>query len=272
MNVETLTQAMPGLDRNTAQAYLPFMEQAMNEFAINNPARAQMWLAQVGHESGSLRYMQEIASGSAYEGRKDLGNTQPGDGRRFKGRGPIQLTGRANYAAAGKALNLDLVGNPQLAAQPRNAFRVSAWWWWQHGLNPISDARDVEGATRRINGGYNGLTDRQSRYRRAQGLGDAVVPGKTKPPPPRKLRTGDAGNDVKEVQTYLLRGGYLPKGNAAKNIPPAIDGDYGPRTKKAVQNFQRKSKLAVDGMVGPATLKALRDKYQRKDKQKKGAK
>ena len=86
MNVETLQKAMPGLDHATAEAYLPLMEQAMNEFGINNPARAQMWLAQVGHESGSLRYMQEIASGAAYEGRADLGNTQPGDGRRFKGR------------------------------------------------------------------------------------------------------------------------------------------------------------------------------------------
>ena len=72
------------------------------------------------------------------------------------------------------------------------------------------------------------------------------------------------GKDVRELQTYLLRGGYLPKGNKAKNIPPAIDGDFGARTKKAVQNFQRKNKLAADGIVGPATIKALRDKYKRK--------
>jgi predicted chitinase len=264
MNVDTLLKAMPGLGRTTAQAYLPFMEQAMNEFQINTPNRAQMWLAQVGHESGSLRYMQEIASGAAYEGRRDLGNTQPGDGRRYKGRGPIQLTGRANYTAAGKALGLDLINHPEIAAQPRNAFRVSAWWWWQAGLNPISDRRDVLAATRRINGGTNGLTDRQNRYRTVSALGNAVVPGKPGPLPDRKLRSGDVGKDVKEVQTYLLRGGYLPKGNPAKKIPPAIDGDFGARTKKAVQNFQRQNKLAADGIVGPATIKALRAKYKRK--------
>jgi predicted chitinase len=264
VNVETLMKAMPGLPRHTAQAYLPFMEQAMNEFQINTPDRAQMWLSQVGHESGSLKYMEEIASGAAYQGRADLGNTQPGDGRRYKGRGPIQLTGRTNYAAAGKALGLDLINHPELAAQPRNAFRISAWWWWQHGLNPIADQRDVNAATRRINGGTNGLTDRQQRYARASALGDAVVPGKTGKLPDRTLRQGDTGNDVKEVQTYLLRGGYLPKGDKAKKIPPAIDGDYGARTTKAVQNFQRKNKLTADGVVGPQTIKLLRDKYKRK--------
>jgi predicted chitinase len=264
MNVETLMKAMPGLPRHTAQAYLPFMEQAMNEFQINTPERAQMWLAQVGHESGSLKYMEEIASGAAYEGRKDLGNTQSGDGRRYKGRGPIQLTGRANYAAAGKALGLDLINHPEIAAQPKNAFRISAWWWWQHGLNPIADRRDVTGATKRINGGTNGLADRQERYRLASGLGSAATPGKTGKPPERSLRQGDIGNDVKEVQTYLLRGGYLPKGDKRKGIPPAIDGDFGARTTKAVKNFQSKNKLPADGVVGPKTIKALRDKYKRK--------
>jgi predicted chitinase len=269
MNVGTLMKAMPGLSRNDAQKYLPHIEQAMREFQITTPARAQMFLAQVGHESGSLRYMEEIASGAAYEGRKDLGNTQPGDGRKYKGRGPIQLTGRANYAAAGKALGLDLINHPELAADPRNAFRVSAWWWWQAGLNPIADRRDVNAATRRINGGTNGLTDRQQRYARTSALGDAVLPGKAGPIPDRTLRQGDSGNDVKELQTYLLRGGYLPKGDKAKKIPPAIDGDYGARTTKAVKNFQKKNKLTADGVVGPKTIKALRDKYKRKPPPKK---
>ena len=167
--------AMPGLARGTAEAYLPHNDAAMSEFQITNANRAWMWLAQVGHESLSLRYLEEIASGAAYEGRKDLGNTQPGDGVKYKGRGPIQITGRYNYTAAASALKLDLVNRPQIAAEPQHAFRVSAWWWATNGLNAISDTGDVTAATRRINGGLNGLSDRQSRYARAKGLGPTAV-------------------------------------------------------------------------------------------------
>jgi putative chitinase len=186
VNIETLLAAMPGLDRPRATSYLPPMEAAMWEFQISTELRSRMWLAQVGHESVSLRYFEEIASGAAYEGRRDLGNTQPGDGVRFKGRGPIQLTGRANYTSAGNALGLPLVSNPPMAADPRHAFRVSAWWWATHGLNPISDTADVLAATRRINGGTNGLTDRQQRYERCRALGARVILGAAQPPPAPK--------------------------------------------------------------------------------------
>lgn len=184
MNVDTLLAAMPGLDRATATRYLPLMEAAMCESGITTEMRARMWLAQVGHESVSLRYMEEIASGAAYEGRTDLGNTHAGDGVRYKGRGPIQLTGRANYTAAGNALGLDLVNHPEFASNPATGFRVSAWWWRTHGLNEISDTGDVLAATRRINGGYNGLDDRQARYARVKALGSKVVPNCGPPPKP----------------------------------------------------------------------------------------
>ncbi|MBO0863496.1 MAG: hypothetical protein J2P16_00280 [Mycobacterium sp.] len=190
MNSATLAAAMPGLSATLADVYAPLNNAAMREFSITTRNRAQMWLAQVGHESMSLRFFEEIASGAAYEGRRDLGNTQPGDGVRFKGRGPIQLTGRSNYTRAGAALNLPLVAQPHLAAQPQHAFRVSAWWWFQAGVNTFADRRDVVGATRRINGGTNGLTDRQNRYNRVQPLGDAVLPGGgPAAPPPTPQRT-----------------------------------------------------------------------------------
>jgi predicted chitinase len=103
----------------------------------------------------------------AYEGRADLGNTQPGDGVRFKGRGWIQITGRKNYAAAADALKVDLVEHPELAAKDDVAAKAAAWFWTAHGLNRFADARDVRGCTRLINGGFNGLVQREALYKRA---------------------------------------------------------------------------------------------------------
>lgn len=148
-------------------AVLPYLNQAMSEAEINTPGRVSAFVAQLAHESGEFRYSEEIASGDAYEGRKDLGNTHSGDGRRFKGRGFIQVTGRSNYAAAGKALGLDLEQNPERAAQYDTAARVAAWFWKAHGLNQLADAGDLEHITRRINGGLNGQAQRLAYYQRA---------------------------------------------------------------------------------------------------------
>jgi putative chitinase len=167
VSVAQLRQIMPSLSDAKAQQYLPHLNRAMQEAGINTKPRQAAFLAQLAHESGGLRYMEEIASGAAYEGRRDLGNTQPGDGTRFKGRGPIQLTGRANYAAAGRALGLDLVNNPQQAASPEVGFRVAAWFWQSRGLNTHADQGNFREITRRINGGYNGLADREAYHRRA---------------------------------------------------------------------------------------------------------
>lgn len=175
MDASTLCQAMPGLPSALAAQYLEPMQAAMRQFNITSELRARMWLAQVGHESNSLRYLEELASGAAYEGRQDLGNTQAGDGVKYKGRGPIQITGRTNYTAAGNALDLDLVNHPELAADPQYAFLVSAWWWGAHGINVYADHGDVVGATHVINGGENGLSDREYRYTLAANLGAAVA-------------------------------------------------------------------------------------------------
>jgi putative chitinase len=168
VTVDQLRRIMPSLSQAKAQQYLPHLNRAMQEAGITTKARQSQFLAQLGHESGGLRYMEEIASGAAYEGRRDLGNTQPGDGRRFKGRGPIQLTGRANYAAASRALGIDLVNNPQRAADPDVGFRIATWYWQTRGLNNLADQGNFREITRRINGGYNGLADREAYLRRAQ--------------------------------------------------------------------------------------------------------
>ena len=162
MSVVTLAQLediMP-LARTRAAAFLAPLNAAMLEFGITTPARQASFLSQVGHESGQLRYVRELASGQAYEGRADLGNTQRGDGVRFRGRGLLQVTGRANYAACGKALGLDLLAKPELLEQAANACRSAGWFWQTRGLNFLADAGDQERVTRRINGGTNGLADR----------------------------------------------------------------------------------------------------------------
>jgi len=139
----------------------------MAEAHINTKQRKAMFLAQLAHESVELRYFEEIASGAEYEGRADLGNTHPGDGVRYKGRGPIQLTGRSNYRAAGRALHLPLEAHPKLAARPSVGFRTAGWFWTSRGLNSYADRGDFRGVTLRINGGYNGYDSRVRYYRRA---------------------------------------------------------------------------------------------------------
>lgn len=144
--------------------FLDALNSAMEAFEISTPLRQAAFLAQIAHESGSLRYVKEIATGAAYEGRRDLGNIKAGDGPRFKGRGLIQITGRTNYRKVGAALDLDCEIRPDLLESRENACRSAAWFWQSHGLNELADVRDIERITRRINGGLNGQADRLVLY------------------------------------------------------------------------------------------------------------
>ncbi|WP_233261420.1 peptidoglycan-binding protein [Vitiosangium sp. GDMCC 1.1324] len=164
---KVLREIMPRLSAARADECLPYLDAAMVEADITTPQRQAAFLAQLAFESGELRYFEELSSGEQYEGREDLGNTEPGDGRRFKGRGPIQLTGRANYRAAGQALGIDLEANPLRAGDVDVGFRVAAWFWTSRGLNALADVGDFREITRRINGGFNGLDKREAYHRRA---------------------------------------------------------------------------------------------------------
>lgn len=144
------------------QLFDPFLD-ACHEAGITSKAQLATFIAQLGHESVDFRYFTEFADGTAYEGREDLGNSEAGDGPRFRGRGAIMLTGRANYRAAGDALGVDLELNPELAATDVLAFRVAAWFWRRQDLNDLADQRQFVAMTRVINGGVNGLADRQTR-------------------------------------------------------------------------------------------------------------
>lgn len=151
-----------------ATAWAPLLTAAAERWGIDTPLRLAGWVSQVAHESGRLVYVSELwgptPAQARYEGRADLCNTQPGDGSRYRGRGLIQVTGRANYRRAAKALGIDCETRPELLALPENAAASAAWFWASHGLNVLADVRDVAGMTRRINGGLNGLADRQALY------------------------------------------------------------------------------------------------------------
>ncbi|MBF3563842.1 glycoside hydrolase family 19 protein [Burkholderia pseudomallei] len=142
--------------------YAPLLSDAMAKFEIDTPEEIVEFLAQISHESAEGRYTLEIASGQAYEGRKDLGNTQPGDGVRYKGRGLIQCTGRTNYLLMGVLLDLDLIAHPELLEQPQYACLSAAAFWWNHKLDNLALKKDFIAVTKVINGGTNGLADRQA--------------------------------------------------------------------------------------------------------------
>lgn len=178
------------------QTLLPYLADTCAKFRITSPAAQLCFLAQVSHESGSFFYTEELASGTAYEGRKDLGNVLPGDGVKYKGRGFIQITGHANYHAVGQALGADFINNPTLLGaknieacspdQLKYAALSAGWFWSKTGLTALADRIDLNKSideepnldvfkeiTRKINGGYNGLPDRLHKF--MQGVPQALL-------------------------------------------------------------------------------------------------
>ncbi|MGJ7490472.1 XVIPCD domain-containing protein [Variovorax sp. ZT4R33] len=262
---------------------------------ITSPAELANYMAQVTHESLDLKRLSEgfkytqgidqIPVRSAFRnGRKELeearlealqgkpehlgelmyggrmGNTDPGDGYKYHGRGYIQLTGKDQYAAAGKALGLDLVNHPELASEPDNASKIAVAYW---KANVHGAAREnVASATRAINNGDNGLKDRQDRFADWKGkLTPEVMAGLAKGEValPKAadhhsaLRQGTPSESVRELQTKLGQLGYT----SADGKPLAADGHMGSGTRHAVKAFQHDHDLREDGVAGPGTLKAI---------------
>lgn len=208
---------------------------------INTPLRIAHFLAQIAHESAGFATLTEYASGEAYEGRGDLGNTRDGDGKLFKGRGLIQLTGRANYKTYGKIIGKPLERQPKLAERPDIAAQLACAYWTEHKLNPLADADNLRAITRRINGGFNGLQDRLERLQKAKRLLGLTVSG---------MAPGEDGPHVEVIQSRLTRLGYFTG---------RIDGKFGPRTRDALMAFERDNGLAVDGIASAADIEALGD-------------
>lgn len=175
VNAQQLLQILPNAGPK-AGVFAPVLNAAMGRFGIVTPARQAAFIAQIGHESGQFRYVRELGN-NQYLAKYDtgtlaarLGNTPEadGDGQKYRGRGLIQVTGRANYRACGEALGLDLVNHPELLELPQHAAASAAWFWQSRGLNTLADRGDFVGITRKINGGTNGLADRQTLWERAR--------------------------------------------------------------------------------------------------------
>lgn len=167
-----LLRAAVGCTADLADIYAEHLSYACAMHDITGPVRMAAFLAQIGHESVSLKHTAEVwgptPEQKRYEGRKDLGNTHLGDGYFYRGRGLIQCTGRDNYTKMGERLGLDLLGSPELLEQPRWAALSAATWWDNHGCNQLADNGDFVALTKRINGGTNGLEDRQRRWEKAK--------------------------------------------------------------------------------------------------------
>jgi putative chitinase len=174
MTPDQLAQFAPAAARFHAA-----LQDCFKRWGINTTQRQCAFLAQVAHESGGFKYVREIWGPTDAQKRYEppsklaqrLGNTQPGDGKRFMGRGLIQITGRANYSQCSHALFDDfglLLDTPEMLELPEHAASSAGWFWSSRGLNAIADAGDFEKITRRINGGLNGYEDRQRWWAKAK--------------------------------------------------------------------------------------------------------
>lgn len=226
----------------------------LETYAINTRLRIAHFLAQTCHESAGFRTTEEFASGQNYENRADLGNVHPGDGPRYKGRGLIQLTGRANYRSLGEILDLNLEGDPELAAEPVLSLTIACEFWKKKDVNAACDLDDVVLVTKLINGGKNGLPERRALTSKAKTavarIEGFVLTGEA--PPTSKdrpvLRRGSKGDAVGDLQRLLQTLGFMV----------AVDNDFGAGTEVAVAAFQQQRGLVpVDGIVGSDTWAAL---------------
>lgn len=212
-----LLRAATGCTPERAALFAPHLSAACLRYRITGHVRMAAFLAQIGHESGSLRYTSELwgptPAQERYEGRADLGNTRPGDGSRYRGRGLIQVTGRDNYRAVSRRMQPldapDFEDFPAAVEEPRWAAWTAADWWAANGCNELADSGDFVALTRRINGGTNGLQDRQARWERAK----AALATSYAPAEPTNAASGPADAPQPYPDT-------IPAGDAPDWTPP----------------------------------------------------
>lgn len=264
---EILKKISPKANNRIIDDLENYFDKYLLQYEINTKLRLAHFLAQCAHECDGFLVLEEYASGKAYEGRKDLGNVNKGDGVRYKGRGIIQITGRYNYRTYGKKLGIDLENNPTKASDPETSVLTALEYWKTKGLNKFADKDDIVTITYRINGGDNGLLERKKYLVLAKkNLPDVLnfdgvettqtintpIPTPTPPPAAFELniivaKRGDKSDYVKDLQEMLVRKG--------SKVSP--DGDFGPGTENAVKAFQKNNGLPVTGSIDTNTLNKL---------------
>jgi predicted chitinase len=278
---QELQSIMPRLPAAKSADLFPPLAAAMAEFAIEAPARAAAFLAQLAHESGQLRFMEEIWGPTPAQLRYEpvttlataLGNTEAGDGRRFKGRGPIQITGRANYQRFGNLLGVDLVTSPERAALPELAFRIAGLFWSKKGLNELADQATADAfreITRRINGGFNGLADREQLYATARTVFGVSAPPVSReamrgaPPPPASEPAFERGFEA------LSADAPPPRARKATPVKRARKTTTLKRTRKAAPATRRRKATSTRRArkTAPARRRATTSPKRRAGKKK----
>jgi putative chitinase len=274
-----LAALIPG--NTQVDAWYKALMEVLPKYGVNTPRRVAHFISQCAHESNNFRSLEENLNYSADAlarvfpryfgpGKRDaaayarnpekianyvymdefrtakMGNTQPGDGWRFRGRGLKQLTGRDNYTRFGKSVGMTAEQAADYVATEKGAVESACWFWDTNKLNTIADTDDVVLMTRRINGGNIGLEDRQQRYNRALPL----LEGKNPTPP--AAAAAPAGVDMTAVIRVGSRGETVKAVQAKLGI--GADGVFGPGTERAIKAWQTANGLTADGVVGPKTL------------------
>lgn len=240
----------------------PLMSATLDKYDINTRQRVACFLGQICYESDMFTATEEYASGKAYEGRADLGNTHPGDGVRYKGRGLIEITGLKNYTRMEMALGLNLVNRPDLASEPATSLLIACQYWKDYNINYAADRGDIANVTHLVQGGSRGLKERAAftstaKLLLAQSQGQLLADTHGETIDRRVLYRGV--DDMDGVLT-LQRALRVP--DEAPHL--SIDGDFGAATEMAVMDFQEAHNLEIDGIVGPQTWAALLDNREEK--------
>lgn len=170
---ERLLRLAPSANATIIAGIAAHFDELAADHDVTTPRRICHFLAQAAHETDGFRTLEEYggpAYFARYEGRRDLGNTEAGDGIRYHGRGIFQLTGRANYRRFGQLLGIDLEGKPERAKEPATSLRVAFAYWRERAINAAADADEIERVTKLINGGRNGLAERSRYLEKAKGI------------------------------------------------------------------------------------------------------